>query len=559
MTLLKVQIGDGEAVAPTLPNLINAAAATHGAREYLTLNERHLTFRDAERISADWAKGLLAMGIGKASRVGLLMPNNPDWVLAFFAGARVGALTVTFSTFYQAPEISWGIRHNDIDTLLISRKFLSADYIERLERALPGLASHTSTDIHIPSHPYLRRIVVWGDCDRPWALKGPDALCEAAAAKPQIDDNFLLQVESNIAPADSLVIICTSGSTAEPKAVVHTHGTSVRVVYLFTHYIDVRPDDRTYTGQPFFWIGGLNMTLIPSLFMGSCICFADTPSPDDIAEMVVRERVTRLAMWPAQTSALLDHARSTGKKFDSVRMGIGAPRDERGEVIPKDHRAAGHMGMTESFGMHSIEKVTLAAPPGKAGNWERHLPGVERRAVDPKTRRELPPGEAGEVLIRGHSLMQGYYKREREETFQPDGFFATGDLGSIDQDDFIYFQGRDSEMVKTSGANVSPREVELALLGVKGVREGIVFGIDDPVKGEIVVAYIVPADGFSPDAEKICLALRSEISSYKVPQQIKFISDDKIPRTGSLKPRKPELKKMFLERLQAEDLRKAGE
>jgi acyl-CoA synthetase (AMP-forming)/AMP-acid ligase II len=552
ITVQTVQNGVGREFSPTLPNLLRAAGESFADRDFIASDDGRLSFAEAEETSRAWAKGLLGLGVGKGTRVGLLMPNNADWVLAFFAATRVGALCAAMSTFYQAPELAWALRHNDIDTLLISDRYLSHDYLERLERALPGLAAHTSPELYLPSHPYLRRIVVWGDCERPWALKGPDALLGAVTARPQIDDAFLEQVEANVVPADSLIIILTSGSTAEPKAVVHSHGTAVRAVHQFINYIDIRPEDRSYTGQPLFWIGGLAMNLLPSMFMGSTVCFSQTPAPADVTEMVLRERVTRLTLWPAQISALLEHARSKGLKLESVRLGIGAPVDEAGMRIPKERRNLGPLGMTETFGMHSIEKFTSAAPPGKAGNWGRHLPSVRRRVVDPQTGREAAPNAIGELHVRGRTLMKGYYKREREDTFLPDGFFATGDLVSIDEDDYLYFHGRGSEMIKTSGANVSPREVELALQMLDGVQEAIVFGIDHPTKGEIVAAYVVPAPDAVLDAGKLRDALRSEVSPYKVPQQIRSIAYDEVPRTASQKVLKPQLKQRFIAEMQGD-------
>lgn len=538
----------GPGFAPTLPNLVHEAVRLHGDREYLVMADRRITFEQAERVSAEWARGLLALGVGKGTRVGLLMPNNPDWVLAFLAASRAGALTVSLSTFFQAPEISWGVRHNDLDTLLVADSYLNNDYLERLERSLPGLAGHTSPELHLPEHPYLRRIVVFGPCDRPWAMKGPGSLLAAARAKPQIDDAFLAKVESNVVPADWLITICTSGTTAEPKAVVHTHGAAMRAVHIFTHYQDLRRDDRTYSGQAFFWIGGQNMNLIPSLYIGACICFSESPKPADIVDVIVREQVTRLSLWPAQVLGLAEHAEGQGLDLSFIRQGYGPPRDEAGEIIPPDRRAGGWMGMTESFGMHSIEKIRSAAPPGKAGNWGRAVLGVERRVVDAATLQELPPGETGVLYIRGHTLMQSYYKLEREQVFTRDGWFATGDLASIDEDGYVYFHGRNTEMIKTAGANVSPKEVELALVARPGVREAVVFGMPDAVKGEIVVAVVVPADGQTLDSGTLRDQLKSEISPYKIPQEIIFMTFEEIPRTGSQKARKRDLQKLLAER-----------
>jgi len=535
-------IPQGPAFPPTLPNLVHDAARRHGEREYMVMDDRRITFAQAERESALWAKGLLALGIGKATRVGLLMPNCPDWVLSFFACARAGAHTVSLSTFFQGPEISWAVRHNDIDTLLISSSYLNNDYIERLERALPGLKEHTTTDLYLPGHPYLRRIVVFGECGRPWAMNGEQSLIEAARSRPQIDDAFLAKVEDGIAPADWLITICTSGGGAYPWRGC-PHRVALHPLY--------RPrSQRSNLHRPGFLLDRRpEHEPDPMALQGACLCFSLSPKPPDVVGMIVREKVSRLSLWPAQTAGLAQYAERQGIDLSFVRSGLGGPRDETGELIHPDRRVGGMMGMTECFGMHSIDKQTTAAPPGKTGHWGRRVPGVERRVVDPSTKQDLLPGQTGELYIRGHTLMQGYYKREREEVFTRDGWFATGDLAALDDDDYIYFHGRHTEMIKTSGANVSPKEVEVALMGHPAVREAIVFGMPEPVKGEIVVAVVVPSDGHSVEAVELQGFLRDQVSPYKVPHDVIFMSFDEIPRTGSQKARKRDLAQMLAARL----------
>jgi acyl-CoA synthetase (AMP-forming)/AMP-acid ligase II len=539
MTCLTL-IPPGPPCEATLPAVVRWAAEQHGDRELLVLGDRRISFVEAERQSAALAKGLIALGIGKGTRVGILMENTPDWPLCYFAAARAGALTVSLSTFYQAPEISWALRHNDVDTLLISARYLAADYIERLERALPGLAAHTDTELYLPSHPFLRRIVVFGACDRPWAMQGAEAILAAAAARPQIDDAFLAQVEVNIVPADDLIIICTSGSTAEPKAVLHTHGVCIRSTYDFLDYMDMRPGDRSYPGLPFFWIGGHNMSLMPALYHGGSLCFSATPAAGDVIDVIERERVTRVGIWPTQIPALVD--RAAGRDLSSVRTGVGEPRDPWGDVIPPDRRVAGVLGMTESSGMHSIHRIWLPTPVGKGGSWGQTVRGMERRIVDPGTGEEVPHGTEGELYIRGYAMMKGYYRKEREECVTRDGWFATGDLAIIDEDDHIFFTGRLGELVKTSGANVAPREVELALQRLPGVREAIVFGLPDPVKGEKVMAVLVAESDVALDVVDVVAQLKQDVSPYKVPADFVVMAFEEIPRTGSQKANKPQLK-----------------
>ncbi|MDB5430056.1 MAG: lcfB 1 [Caulobacter sp.] len=542
-----VPMPDGEARAPTLPNLIRSAARQYGPRELAALGERRVTYSQAEEESALWARGLLALGVGKGSRVALLMPNGPDWIVGWFASARTGALTVALSTFFQAPELSWGLRHNDVGVLLVGAAYLGADYIERLERAVPGLAQATSPDLTLPSHPYLRHIIVWGDCDRPWAMKGPHDLVAAARAYPAFDAALLAAVEAAVTPDDSLITICTSGSTAEPKAVVHSHGAAARATWQFLPHYDWRIDDRAYSGHPFFWIGGLNVNLLPILFTGGCSVCSASPKAADLAAMFEREGVNRVAMWPAQAKGVIEAAAAEGRDLSGVRWGLFEPRERSGRVIPPAERMGGVFGMTETFGMHSLWPLDEPAPPGKAGSMGLTLPGVERRIVDRETGAPLPRGEVGELQLRGHSLMQGYYGRERRDCFTADGFFATGDLCREDEDGFLWFQGRRFEMIKTTGANVSPREVELALMKTGRLREAVVFGMADELRGEVVAGVVVPAPGETLDAAAIKAELKAALSSYKVPKRLYIRADEDLPRTHSGKVDKARLRAAAME------------
>jgi acyl-CoA synthetase (AMP-forming)/AMP-acid ligase II len=534
-----------------MPDLIDWAAKSHGERPFLVLGERKVSFADAERQSAEIAKGLLALGVGKGTKVGLLMENAPDWPLCFFGAARAGAVTVGLSTFYQAPEIAWALRHNDIDTLIVSARYLEIEYLDRLELALPGLAEHAGPQLYIPSHPFLRRIIVWGDCDRPWALRGPGDVIAAGGAAPAINAAFLDAVRENIVPADDLMIICTSGSTAEPKAVLHTHGVCVRSTYEFQQYTNPYPQEKSYCGMPFFWIAGISMNLLPTMYVGGTLYFAKTPAPADVIDVIETERVTRVHMWPAQVQGLRDNA--AGRDLSSLRTGYFEPNDLLGNPIPPERRMAGLLGMTESFSLHAVERRDLPTPLGKGGHWGRVVRGMELCVVDPETREVLGSDEKGELYIRGYNLLRGYYKKEREETFTRDGWFETGDLASIDEDGFVYFFGRLGDMIKTAGANVAPREIELKLQTFPGVREAIVFGLPDATKEEAVAAVVVPKGKAVLATEDLRAFLKEQVSAFKVPRTILFMDYDDIPRTGSNKPVKSLVRAAVMARLDAEE------
>jgi acyl-CoA synthetase (AMP-forming)/AMP-acid ligase II len=328
------------------------------------------------------------------------------------------------------------------------------------------------------------------------------------------------------------------------------------MVELFTHYQGLRPTDRIWTGFAFFWVGGHNSAILPCLFVGAALYFSETPKPKDAVDLILREKITVVALWPSQSQGILEEAARRGVALDSVRRGVGPRLDDKGAAIPPD-RICSPLGMTETFGMHSMEDYEAPTPPGKLKTVGRALAGVERRIVAPDTGLEVETGQQGELFVRGGSLMAGYYKREREDTFTRDGFFATGDLVSVDEEGFLYFHGRLNEMIKTSGANVSPREVEVAIQAFPGVREAIVLGLPDAVKGEVVVAVVAPADGQVLDGEELRARLKEEVSPYKVPQRILIVHYDRIPRTGSEKAIKRELKVLFAE-AESRDLQPAS-
>jgi acyl-CoA synthetase (AMP-forming)/AMP-acid ligase II len=532
-------------ITPTIPNAIARATEKFGDLTFLLDDDRALTFAEVDALTARMARGLIALGAGKGSRIAIMMPNCTEWVLTFLAITRMGGHAVGFSSLYQRREIAWALRHNDIDTLLVSARYGNADYQARLEDALPGLAEHDARQpLYLEGAPYLRRIFVWGEALRPWALKGADDILAAADAAPGVTVGLLKAMEAAVTPACEMLTICTSGTTAEPKAAVHTHGGGLRNIWNFLPSTFLSPGERLYNGLAYFWVGGFLRGIFPALYAGACLVHPKSTSGDDLLDAFLKHRVTNIYFGGPQRHGLLAAAARRGADLSFVTYGLEPMRDRRtGEVIPPERRIGGQLGMTETFGAHSSDATDLPTPEGKENNWGRPMPTVERRIVSLETGETLGPGEVGELQLRGPTLMRGYYKRERHEAFTPDGFFRTGDRCMIDADDFLYFYGRANDMIKTSGANVAPAEVEAVLIALPEVREAIVLGVPDPAKGEAVAAVIVPEDGFSIDADALRQKVRAELSSYKAPQIIVSMAFDEVPRTdASGKPKRAELR-----------------
>jgi acyl-CoA synthetase (AMP-forming)/AMP-acid ligase II len=224
------------------------------------------------------------------------------------------------------------------------------------------------------------------------------------------------------------------------------------------------------------------------------------------------------------------------------------------EILPAERRPRdpdlrpNSLGMTETCGPHTFGRDT-DAPEKLRGGFGRALDGVEHKVVDPLTGAVLPPGTEGEICVRGYSLMQGLYKVEREATFDADGFYHTGDGGYFDADGYLFFRARLGEMIKTAGANVAPREVELVLETYPEVKEAFVVGIPDPLRGQSIAAAIVLSHGRELAEDELRSRLRQELAAYKVPRHLFFYPDEALPFTDSGKIDKRKLRNLLAERV----------
>jgi acyl-CoA synthetase (AMP-forming)/AMP-acid ligase II len=505
---------------PTSPELIRWCAATWGDRPFAVLDDERLSYRDVEQRSADLAKGLLASGIGKGSRVALLAANSPDWIVGWLAITRVGAVAILLNTYSKARELGWVLRHSDAHTVLAIRSHLGNDYLDRLEQAIPGLADAEHEHLLLDAQPFLRSIWIWGGADRSWAGEVADLAARGAA----VSDALLAAAESEVVPADPMVVVYSSGSTSDPKGAVHSHGAAVRHAHNLGQMRDLADDDVLYTPMPLFWVGGFSFTLIAAMHAGASIVFQEQFEPGATLELIERERITQVMGWPHMSKALVDHPTFKERDLSSVRGGNLSALLPQDQQLDADVPKATSLGMTETLGPHTFaDKDPL--PPGKEDSFGFSVPGVEHRIVDPITLDEVPVGETGEVWLRGYSLMLGLHKRERAEVFTPDGWYRTGDAGRFDDDGHFYFTGRMGDLIKSSGMNITPREVEIALEALPEVVMAYVCGIPHPDRGQDVVAAVALTPGETMEEEDARKRVKEELASYKVPRRIAVFAD----------------------------------
>jgi acyl-CoA synthetase (AMP-forming)/AMP-acid ligase II len=534
---------------PTAAELIHAAVAKHGDRTLVILGDERTTFAVVEARSAQLARGLLASGVGKGTRVGLLAPNGPEWIVGWLAAARIGAVVVLLNTYHQTRELSWTLRHADVQHLLTVDRYLGHDYLDRLEGVAPEVAAQPAEQIFVTSHPFLRSVWVWGAADRPWA----GTIDDLAARGDRVSEELLRQVESEVSPADPIVVVYSSGSTTDPKGAIHSQGAVVRHAHNLWQFRDITAEDIVYTPMPLFWVGGLSFTLIAALHAGCTLVFEEQFEPGRTLELLERERVTQVLGWPHMSNALTEHPTFPERDLSSIRGGtlVGLlPAAEQEAALRKPNA----LGMTETIGPHTFGDSAVPLPDEKLGSFGLSVPGVEHRVVDPATGEDLPPGELGELWIRGYSLMLGLHKQERDQVFTADGWYRSGDGGYFDADGHFFFKGRLGDQIKSSGMNITPREVELVLESFPEVMTAFVSGIPHPERGEDVVAAVVLRPGEDVDGDALRARVKAEIASYKVPRHLAvFKSELELPWLDSGKIDRRQLTAMLNDRFGKRD------
>jgi acyl-CoA synthetase (AMP-forming)/AMP-acid ligase II len=489
-------------VTDTVPALLRERAAARGDHALLVCDDEVLTYADADTRSAALAHTLLEWGAGPGAHVGLLFPNGPDFVVAWLAAARIGAITIPISTFSTGAELTTLLRSADVELLLATTSFRDRTYADDLCEP-PNLDT-----------PALRRIAF----DAP-AVAG--------------DDSRRRALEAVVRPSDRMVIVHTSGSTSEPKGVIHQHGPLIRHLRNLNELRRYTEDDVLFSNSPFFWIGGFAYSLLGTLLAGATLVCSNATDASATLDLLERVRPNMVNGFAAAAAHLARDPSFARRDLSSIRRGNLWP------IMPADVRAVDPELRHNMLGMTEAGSVCLASddegdqPEHRRGSFGRPVPGLEAKVVDE------------ELWLRGPSLMEGYYGRTREETFTADGWYRTGDLFRVDDDGFFYFLGRRGDMIKTAGANVSPREVEAAILDVTGFVAHVV-GIDDAERGQVVAAAIrLPRGGDTPDTDELRVALRKQLSAYKVPQRFLFLADDDVPMLSSGKLDARALKEKF--------------
>ena len=549
-------------ILDALPRLTLAAFLTDirrrhgdgGSPEALVFEGRRVGYGELEAESRRYARALVAAGLGKGSRVAVLLSNRPEWIYAWFATGIIGGVFIPISTYAKREERDYVLRHSDACLLLAQERLLSHRYLAELTDVHPELRK--PPPLRCPALPQLRQIVA---IDAAEPRTGSQSLGAFLAAGQDVPDAVLDAMAEEVAPADDALLIYTSGTTARPKAVLHRQRAALINGLRFSRWMALDATDRVYSAQPFFWTAGIAMSLIGSLDAGACLLLQQHFDPGASLDLIEAERATTVHAWAHQHKALGEHPGAAERALGSIRrIDPASPLAVYAEVGPNPWGLQGSYGLSETFTIFATHP-TEASEALRQGTSGRPLPGNQLRIVDPGSGTPLPQGRPGEIAVKGPTLMRGYYKRPPESFLDAEGFFRTGDGGFVDSDGNLHWTGRLSGLIKTGGANVSPVEIEDLLRSYAPLKAAVALGIPHPTLDEALVLCAVRRDDAPHlDEATVRAHLRERLAAYKVPRRVLFFRADELSYTANQKIQAAPLRERALERLRAEGAGIAG-
>lgn len=544
------------AKASRFGDLPGAAAALWPDAIAVSYRGHDLTFG---RLSAEIdraARALLARGIGKGDTVGMWVTNRTDFIVAFYAAHRIGAVAAPMNTRYREHDLAYVVRMAEVKLLFVVERSGPVEYLGILKAVLPGFDGHRFKGAE--GFPHLKDVVVMGD-----EPSGAPASWERFLADAdRVPDEAFERAVAAVRPDDPALIIFTSGTTGNPKGVLHDHS-FLRNIRERHEAWPLRAGDTVLNYLPMFHLFSMAEMVFGALCMGVRQVVMDAWNPEEVVRLIERERVTGIHGFDTHYADIMRAQEKVRADLSSLKFG-GFPsgmessnaialRAEK-ELCP----VASGMGMSES-GCYICVATLADSVEQRCTTSGKPMEGIECRIVDPLTGAEQPAGVEGEILFRGYTVMKGYF-RNPEATAQAidaEGWLHSGDRGYLRPDGFLQFLGRYKEMLKVGGENVSPAALELELSAlVPSIEQVAVVGIPDERLAEVAVAYVVPKPGQTCSLAEVQARCKGKIASFKIPRHVLLV--DSLPMTASGKVQRVMLRDRAVRELAAKPLDKAG-
>jgi len=493
---------------------LEESARVHPHKEAILYQGKKLTYSQLDALANRFANALHELGIGRGDKVALLLPNVPLFPIAYYGALKLGATLVPLNILFKEAEIAYHLEDSDAVVFVV--------WGELLEEARKGF--HRAGTCH-------HLIVAEGE-PPPEAIPLEEMM---EGASPSFEAVQTM-------PDDTAVILYTAGTTGRPKGAELTHfNLFANVLVSADRLIGVKPEDVILAALPFFHSFGQTCVMHVSLYAGAAMSLLPHFEAQKALELIQRDRVTIFAGVPTMYFHLARFDQVERYDVSSLRLCVCGGAALSPQIREEFERRFG-IPILEGYGLSETSPVASFNPPGrprKPGSIGLPIWGVEMRIMDEQDQ-ELPPGQVGEIVIRGHNVMKGYYKRpEATKEALRGGWFHTGDLGYVDEEGYFYIVDRLKDMILRGGFNVYPREVEDVLMAHPAVAECAVVGVPDEALGEEIKAYVVLREGAQATAEELIEYCKERMAAYKYPRLIEFRRS--LPKTAAGRVNKSKL------------------
>ena len=523
----------------TIGAYFDRVANEHPNNPALVLRHQNVvwTYSELQQRVDQLAAGLISLGIEPGDRVGIWGPNSAEWVLTQLATAKIGAIMVCINPAYRLYELEYALNKVECKALITDEQFKTSDYLGMLNTLAPELEQCTPGQLESAKLPHLKHVIRMGSA-KSLGMYNFDEVCTHA-----LDNDFsvLADLQSKLKPDDAINIQFTSGTTGNPKGATLSHCNILNNGYLTGEAMRLSPTDKLCIPVPLYHCFGMVLAVLACVSHGATMVFpGEAFDPEQTLQTVQDEQCTALHGVPTMFITELDHPNFGHFDLSSLRTGIMAGAPCPVEVMK---RVISEMHMQDiliAYGQTELSPINNMTLPDdslerRTETVGRAMPWVEIKIVD-DAGHVVPVGQKGEICTRGYSVMQGYWNdpEKTAETIDASGWLYSGDIATMDASGYVRIVGRIKDMIIRGGENVYPREVEEFLYQHPAISEVQVFGIPDEKMGEEVCAWIQLNDDADLTADDVKAYCKDQITHFKVPRHIRFVSEYPMTVTGKI-------------------------